>query len=352
MNNHRGEGGFDCEFVVKPQKAFQSECPVCLHVLREPYQVNCCGYAFCHVCIEKIEREKRLCPCCNEKFNKFEDKRLKRSLHAFTVHCSNEEQGCQWVGELGQLDIHLNLNPSKQNQLQGCQYIQLKCLHCSTFYQRSCLKAHQNYQCPKRPFSCQHCKNFKSQYEDVANNHWPVCEYYPVKCTNKCGQSHQRKYLKTHIAKDCPLTKVDCEFQYMGCKVKLPRKDMPAHRKTSIAHHFSLHVESTRQIKSQITILEEQQLTAMNERIARLEDTQRDDILNARSEIARLQGKQRDDIRDVRREIVELREKNHKLEDRLKDIVCAIGCLFILIAVVIGTFCSYTQIKSIDKSML
>lgn len=46
------EGGFDCEFEEKPSKGVQSECPVCLLVLRKPYQVTCCGYGFCRVCIE------------------------------------------------------------------------------------------------------------------------------------------------------------------------------------------------------------------------------------------------------------------------------------------------------------
>ena len=48
-------GGFECEFTEKPPKAVQSECPVCLLVLREPYQAMCCGYSFCKVCIEKIK---------------------------------------------------------------------------------------------------------------------------------------------------------------------------------------------------------------------------------------------------------------------------------------------------------
>ena len=346
MNNQKG--GFDCEFVQKPLQQVQSECPVCLHILREPYQVNCCGYSYCRVCIDTIHSAKGRCPNCrNTTYNKFEDKGKRRSLYAFKVYCSNKKQGCQWVGELGQLDNHLNINPSQQNQLQGCQYIQLKCLHCSISYQRLHLKAHQNDQCPKRPFSCQHCKSFRSKYEDVANNHWPVCNYYPVKCQNKCGLSPQRKNLENHIAKDCPLTIVDCEFQHMGCNVKLPRKEMSAHLERSMAHHLSLQVENTRQIKKQVTTLVERQLTAMNERITRLENKQREDIRNAQSEIARLEGKQREDIRDTRREIVELREKNYKLK-----IVCAISCfLMILIWVVIATS-SLTYTKSIDKSML
>ena len=36
------------------------------------------------------------------------------------VFCSNSESGCDWQGELGQLDQHFNLNPDKDKLLIGC----------------------------------------------------------------------------------------------------------------------------------------------------------------------------------------------------------------------------------------
>ena len=258
------QGGYDCEFFEKPPKSTQSECPVCLQVLKEPYQVNCCGYAFCRSCVERIQRDNKPCPCCNsERFDKFEDKRLKRSLYAFKVHCSNKEQGCQWVGELGQLDNHLNLNPSKQDQLQGCQLSQIKCFHCSELFLRSDIEDHQNNQCPRRPFSCEYCKEFDSCYEEVTTNHWPVCGSYPMPCTNKCGETLQRQNLASHIANDCPLTIINCDFQHVGCEVRLPRKDMPAHLGESVVTHTSIQIASH-------TKLEEEN-KKLKQRVAELE---------------------------------------------------------------------------------
>ena len=49
------QGGYDCELVEKPPSSVQHECPVCLLVLREPYQVSCCGYCFCKAYIENIK---------------------------------------------------------------------------------------------------------------------------------------------------------------------------------------------------------------------------------------------------------------------------------------------------------
>ena len=142
-------GGYDCEFVEKPPKIVQSECPVCLQIIREPYQADCCGYAFCRVCIERIKADTKPCPCCNaETFDKFEDKRLKRTLYEFRVYCTKKKQGCQWLGELRQLDNHLNYNPPQEKWLEGCQFTHVKCYYCSEFVQRSGIQVHQSEQCP------------------------------------------------------------------------------------------------------------------------------------------------------------------------------------------------------------
>ena len=239
------KGGYECEFMEKPPKAFQSECPVCLLVLREPFQVTCCGYAFCQVCIERIKKDNKPCPCCNSKdLDKFEDKRLKRTLYEFKVYCTYKQQGCKWEGELRALDNHLNSNPGQQNQLDGCQFMKINCLHCAELYLRSVIPLHQKTACLKRPFSCKYCKKFHSAYEDVTVNHWPVCACYPVPCRNKCGKTIQRKKLETHVADICPETITDCDFEYAGCNVKLPRKDMPAHIKERAVEHLSLHAKN------------------------------------------------------------------------------------------------------------
>ena len=270
-------GGYECEFVEKPQKAFQSECPVCLLVLQDPYQVTCCGYAFCQVCIQKVKQDNKLCPCCNSKdFDKFEDKRLKRSLFEFKVNCTNKKQGCQWMGELGTLDDHLNSNPVQQKQMDGCQFMNIKCQYCPELFQRSVIELHQKSACPKRPFSCKCCKKFESTYEDVTTNHWPVCGHYPVQCTNKCGKTIKRQHLESHISNNCPLTVIDCEFSHVDCEVKLPRKDMVEHVRESVIKHLSLHAakykadidelkEQNKQLKQQLA-----KMTQLEKQVAQL----------------------------------------------------------------------------------
>ena len=253
------QGGYECQFIERPPQAVQSECPVCLLVLRNPYQATCCGYSFCRVCIEKIKARNIACPCCKEdQFDHYPNKGLQRSLNGFKVLCTNKEQGCQWEGELGQLDNHLNYDPPEGKQLEGCQFSEIKCLQCADFLLRLKIQVHQSDQCRKRPFSCQYCKDYKTTYEDVTTNHWPVCGCYPLECSNKCGQTLERQHLESHISKDCPLTVIDCDYQHVGCEVRLPRKDMPAHLVEGVVCHLSLQAAKVKEVVGNVKKLEEE----------------------------------------------------------------------------------------------
>lgn len=125
-------GGYDCDFVQSPPDAIQSECPICHLVLREPYQAPCCGKSFCRTCIEPLCLANANCPTCRHAgFTTFPDKRLELSLESVNVFCSLRGDGCKWNGELGALDKHLNKSPPHCQQLVGCQFVEVECVHCS-----------------------------------------------------------------------------------------------------------------------------------------------------------------------------------------------------------------------------
>ena len=204
------------------------------------------------MCIEQIKLQGSHCPCCKvQKLDYYPNKGLQRSLYEFKVNCVYQSQGCQWVGELEQLETHLNSKPTEGKQLQGCQYARIKCLYCPLLRERSNIFVHQGEQCPRRPFSCEYCKDFTSSYENITTNHWPVCGYYPVPCPNKCGETLQRRALEDHVSTICPLTLVDCDFNKVGCTVRVPRKDIQDHTIDSAIGHLHLLMISHKKLEEE-----------------------------------------------------------------------------------------------------
>ena len=232
-------GGYDCELVEPPPAAFQTECPICLHVLREPCLISCpCGQKICRECVEQIKEDGKPCPLCNKTdFTFMRDYGLERFLKEQEVWCSHKKDGCEWRGKLGKYEQHLNEDPSPENQLTGCQFVEVGCVHgCGERFQRRHIASHQDEKCPERPYSCEYCHEYESTFGDVTEDHYLDCEMYPVTCPNKCqGDFFKRQDMEKHV-NECPLTEIHCPLYYAGCKVRLPRKDMPDHMSDTVTH--------------------------------------------------------------------------------------------------------------------
>ena len=120
--------GHICEFVELPPKVLQCECPICLLVLREPYQATCCGKSFCKKCIDRVKDRNGKCPTCKtENFFSYPNKGLEQSLYDFEVYCSHKNKGCEWRGELRELEKHLNSEPPADKSLEGCPFTVISC---------------------------------------------------------------------------------------------------------------------------------------------------------------------------------------------------------------------------------
>ena len=235
--------GYECEFVTKPPRELQTECPICLQILRKPHLVTCCCRKFCHPCIQRVKDAGKACPLCNDTtFVLIHEKDLERTLNGFEVRCVREKEGCKWTGELGRLTNHLNVEPGSENQLEGCEYVEIECAYnCGEHTQRHRMTKHQADECHKRPYSCNYCREYKSTFEDVAYKHYPVCKCYPLSCPNHCTPyAIERQSLEEHLNKDCPLAFINCDFNHAGCEVKLPRQDMPNHLQENMVSHVSL----------------------------------------------------------------------------------------------------------------
>ena len=128
----RGGGGYERLFVKDPPDHLQTECSVCLCVLKEPYLVDCCGVSFCKSCIEPIKSDNKPCPLCNVQFTIcISDKRLQHTLNELQVYCCHKEVGCEWMGKLNNLPQHLNTElQSDTKRLAGCPYVSIDCTFC------------------------------------------------------------------------------------------------------------------------------------------------------------------------------------------------------------------------------
>ena len=201
-----------------------------------------------------IANADKPCPLCGKQdFPFMRERGLERSLNGLEVWCPHRLKGCQWKRERGKLKEHLNQNPTHENRLNGCQFVEIECVNnCGMQFQRCHIATHQNEQCKKRPYSCDYCRDYASTFEDVIGVHYPQCGKYPVACPNDCGiHKMERQDLESHWRDKCPVTLVDCPFNSAGCDIQLPRRDIPKHVKDTGLH---------------LTLLENATKTLMNEK--------------------------------------------------------------------------------------
>ena len=329
--------GYECEFVEPPQEQFQSECPICLQILREPYIVDCCGYSFCAACIERVGRDGKPCPHCNHPgYTTLVNKGLKRALNEFRVYCPHRLRGCEWEGELGKLDEHLNSDPLPARQLKGCPFAVIECLHCKEGIRRDKIAGHQLERCPQRPYTCEYCAEYKSTFEDVAHSHWPECKCFLLPCPNECkpsGSGIQRQCLGQHVKEECPLTVVQCELHHAGCEVTLPRKDMADHMKEDSIAHISLLAAENRRLSKRLSEKEEQ-ICLLTQQNAELEEkttqqsqdlrekvtSQSQELTRTKQEFAQKTASQSQELTRVKQELAhKATSQDQELEAKLEE---------------------------------
>lgn len=251
-------GGYECQFVTPFSSDVQTECSICLSILREPFLVDCCGYRFCKSCIETVKEDHKPCPLCNKNFKTFPDKQLQRMLCQKEIYCKHKEDGCEWTGELTKLDEHLNADcGDSEKHLEGCGYIMLKCSHCEKMVQRQEFKLH-NIRCSGEKYTCEYCNKYSASYHKVSEEHWPECPGYPVKCPNGCKDELKRSDLNKHLACDCPQTIIQCDLAHFGCEVRLPRAQMTTHIQDGAMDHISLLTTKYRQAQDENNSLKEE----------------------------------------------------------------------------------------------
>ncbi len=243
------------DFVDEVPEKFK--CRICTNVLRDPRLTECCGQHFCQKCLQSWfqtqTRTFRSCPHCRTvNFVHIHDKSVQRELNQLRIRCSHQGEGCEWVGQLGDLQTHLNSN-------SGCGYQVVECpnrcnskvesprlwLHKVTHsvqkLQRKDLQKHVASQCPLRRYKCAHC-GLEDTHKSITGSHYSKCPMFPLPCPNACGleTAIKRREMPTH-RQQCPMEKLQCPNKCVSANKVLShqsnfttvyRKDLEKHLKS------------------------------------------------------------------------------------------------------------------------
>ena len=226
--------GYDYDLVSKPPD--RALCKMCQLPSRNPYQSVCCGYLFCKSCLDNTNSTSAIvtatCPvCCDEEFVTFPNKQLDREIKRLHIYCTNKEKGCEWQGELNDINNHLGNS-------DGCHFEEVKCSNeCGKMVERKNLTVHMETECACCKVTCQYC-NCRGEYQFIEGQHQEECPKLPLPCHNKCEVGIvPREDMEAH-RKECPLEMIQCEYHNVGCEVRMTRKDQKKHESEEMKEHL------------------------------------------------------------------------------------------------------------------
>ena len=241
-------------------------CNICSKVLRDARLTVCCGQHYCDSCLKQWSASRNLkkkCPhCLQENFQSFLNKAIIREINEFRVKCTHHQKGCDWVGELCNLEKHINSDDGCGYTLVKCKYFGFsntfphnKRMECGEECERRLLAEHEKT-CKFRRCQCHFCGHVNT-YDAIAgsgsiylnpvrspSNHYAVCSQYPVKCPNKCGEEGIKRHDIPSHRDECPLEPLSCPFKNVGCSSMIPRRDMNSHCQTNMQNHLLMMAES------------------------------------------------------------------------------------------------------------
>ena len=230
-------GGYDCSFLEEPPD--DVICLICTTAARTPQQMDCCGKLYCLSCLTESRQYSNKCPNCRKDGRSFPDRRSERQIKALKVSCQNN--GCEWKGQLREIDNHGD----------KCEFMIVGCPNeCQMKIQRRQVQTHLQSKCPKRLFTCPHCKE-AGIYTDITTTHLRKCPGVKIQCPHSCGvQNIRRKKLPEHLS-NCPNEVIPCNWSEIGCTTRLPRKTMKNHEQHSTDLHLAIATKAISVLKSE-----------------------------------------------------------------------------------------------------
>ena len=228
-------GGYEYKFVNPvPDRCI---CNICHLPSRDAYMTGqCCeGQTICKSCLDQwqITAGNMKCPVCREETGGFSQNfPIKREIKSLHIYCTNKKKGCEWEGELNDINNHLSNS-------DGCQFEEVKCSNeCGKMMQRQYLTSHVETECPRRKVKCQYCHD-TGEHQFIEGQH-KECPKLPLPCPNKCEVgSVPHEEMEGH-RKKCPLEMIRCEYYSVGCEVRMARKDQEEHDNENVKEHLMM----------------------------------------------------------------------------------------------------------------
>ena len=175
-------GGYEYKFVNPPPD--RCICNICHFPSRDAYMTGqCCeGQTICKSCLDQWQKTagKMQCLVCRKEEGGFyPNYHIKREIKSLHIYCTNKEKGCEWQGELNDINNHLDNS-------DGCQFEQVKCSNeCGKMIQRQYLTSHVETECPRRKVNCKYCHD-TGEHQFIEGQHKEECPKVPLLCPNKC----------------------------------------------------------------------------------------------------------------------------------------------------------------------
>ena len=231
-------GGYEYKFMNPvPDRCV---CNICHFPSRDAYMTGqCCqGLTICKSCLDQWQTtagNAARCPVCRNEEGEFHPNYpIVREIKGLHIYCTNKEKGCEWQGELNDINNHLGNS-------DGCPFEEANCSNeCGKMIQRRYLTSHVETECPRRKVNCQYCHD-EVEHQFIEGQHKEECPKLPLPCPNNCEVgSVLREDMEAH-RKECPLEIIQCEYYSVGCKrVKLARKDQGNHDDEKMKEHLMM----------------------------------------------------------------------------------------------------------------
>ena len=215
--------GVEYTFVDTPVRLLEeAKCPVCLEIMKNPV-ITSCDHLFCENCI----KDQPTCPTCRERFTTTPDRGSVRIVKAFKVKCPNSVEGCEWQGDLGDAEEHLE---------EKCQHQKVECPNgCGEKMKRKTIQLHTQSDCTHRPYKCPHCDH-KGVYKDVTTVHYTTCGDFPLSCPAGCRLVIKRRNMESHLSTKCPEEYISCKYVMFGCDTAVKRREKETHFSDNTFH--------------------------------------------------------------------------------------------------------------------